>query len=111
MNTDPDGELRSHNMQPSFLGEQARHCAALVVVDRDLCIGAGNCCGTAPLTFELDAEGKAVLVGSRGSVGWVDESEVASALDAAWSCPTDAISVYDPRGNRIYPGPDRCQGA
>lgn len=107
MKANPDRELRSHDRRPSFSCERARDGAARVVVDRDLCIGAGNCCGTAPLIFELDDEGKAILVRSRTSDGWVDASEVASALDAAWSCPTDAISVYDARGDRIYPRPDR----
>ncbi len=73
---------------------------ARAVVDRTLCIGAGNCCGIAPHVFELDEEGKATVASEPAS----DDSSV---LDAAWSCPTDAISVYGTDGRRIYPPPGR----
>ena len=33
-----------------------------VRVDRDLCIGVGNCVALAPTVFELDEENKAVVL-------------------------------------------------
>lgn len=67
-----------------------------VVVDRDLCIGAGTCEALAPNTFKLDSEGKAYVV----TLGADDDQTI---LDAAMSCPVLAIKVYDKDGNLLFP--------
>lgn len=55
-----------------------------IIVDRNLCIGAGSCVALAPKVFQLDKENKAVIVDSEGDT---DEN----ILAAAKSCPTSAI--------------------
>ena len=63
---------------------------------RDKCISAGTCVAIAPDVFELDDEGKAVLKNPTGA----DEQTV---IDAAKSCPTQAIEVLDDSGKRLVP--------
>lgn len=54
-----------------------------IQVDRDSCIGSGNCVEAAPRSFALDDDGVAVHLGARDSRG---------AIDAAIaSCPAAAI--------------------
>ena len=67
-----------------------------VKVDRDLCIGVGNCVAFAPSVFELDAENKAVVL----DVSSVDEFTL---LEAAKSCPEQAIIIEDDGGMQVYP--------
>lgn len=68
-----------------------------VVVLRDACIGAAPCTVIAPDAFELDHEGKAVL-----KDGWKNV-EGKTILEAAQSCPVNAIEVYDEAGKKIHP--------
>lgn len=65
-------------------------------VDRDLCIGVGNCVAYAPTVFELDEENKAVILDPSS----VDDNTL---LEAAKSCPESAILVEDDKGNQLYP--------
>ena len=67
-----------------------------VRVDRDLCIGVGNCVAYAPTVFELDEENKAVVLDTAS----VDDDTL---LEAAKSCPESAILVEDDEGNQLYP--------
>ena len=67
-----------------------------VRVDRGLCIGVGNCVAYAPTVFKLDDENKAVVL-DPSSVG--DDT----LLEAAESCPENAIIVEDDEGNQLYP--------
>lgn len=62
----------------------------------DKCISAATCVAIAPETFELDDEGKVVLKDPKGN----DEQTI---LDAAKSCPTQAIEIYDDDDKRIFP--------
>jgi ferredoxin len=66
-----------------------------VEVDRDLCIGSADCVATAPAVFELDEEGKAVVIDPDGAPA--DE-----VLEAARNCPVTAIFVIGEEGD-IYP--------
>ena len=70
--------------------------AVRVRVDRDLCIGVGNCVAYAPTVFELDEENKAVVLDPTS----VDDDTL---LEAAKSCPESAILVEDNEGNQLYP--------
>ncbi len=66
------------------------------MVDRDLCVGAGNCVAYAPTVFALDEENKAVVL----TPSSVDDETL---LEAAESCPENAIIVEDDEGNQLYP--------
>jgi ferredoxin len=67
-----------------------------VMVDRDLCCGLGNCVVYAPTVFRLDEENKAVVL---------DPSSTSDniLLDAAQSCPENAIVLEDDEGHQLYP--------
>ncbi|GAA0466135.1 ferredoxin [Paractinoplanes deccanensis] len=60
-----------------------------VSVDRDLCIGAGNCALTAPAVFDQDAE-EAVVVLLTDSP---PESEGPAVRQAVERCPAAVIRV------------------
>lgn len=60
------------------------------IVDRDLCIGCGNCEDVCPEVFEVREDGLSyVLVEDPG------EELYGCVRDAIESCPVDAISVHD----------------
>ena len=67
-----------------------------VRVDRELCIGVGNCVAIASTVFELDEANKAVVL---------DPSSVEdqTLMEAAESCPENAIIVEDDQGVQLYP--------
>lgn len=67
-----------------------------IVVDREKCQGIGACVGTAPDVFEIDSEGKSVVINAEGA----DDDTVLAAAEA---CPLEAISLYDEEGERVYP--------
>ncbi|MBI4414793.1 MAG: ferredoxin [Candidatus Kerfeldbacteria bacterium] len=85
---------------------------AKVVVNRDLCIGAGTCVVNAPGVFVLDGENKAVMKlqgGAKNSGpaertafedGAIDDETI---IAAAQSCPTKAIQVFDEDGTLMNP--------
>ncbi|ADP83321.1 ferredoxin [Pseudofrankia inefficax] len=60
----------------------ARH----ITIDRDLCMGSGQCLIYAPNTFDLDDDAIATVVDPDGD----SDAELASAVTG---CPTQAISV------------------
>jgi ferredoxin len=57
-----------------------------VEIDRDVCMGSGNCMYEAPGVFDFDDEGVARVVDPAGS----PEDQV---ITAARKCPTHAITV------------------
>ena len=57
-----------------------------VEIDRDLCMGSGNCVFAAPGVFDLDEDSVAVVLDPTASA----EEMV---LTAARDCPTHAITV------------------
>jgi len=65
-------------------------------VDRDLCIGIGNCVALAPTVFTLNKDNKAVALDSSS----IDDE---TPLGAAESCPENAIIVEDDKGHQLYP--------
>ena len=68
-------------------------------VDRNLCVTLAVCLGIAPDTFELDAEGKAVIKDPDG----VDMNTL---LEACKGCPVNAIILHHPNGKRVLPDPE-----
>ena len=67
-----------------------------VKVDRDLCIGLGNCIAHAPTAFALDKQNKVYLLDPKS----VDDKIL---MDAAESCPVNAIIIEDDTGQQLYP--------
>ena len=67
-----------------------------VKVDRNLCIGIGNCVAIAPTVFQLDSENKLVVLESSSVTDDV-------LLNAASSCPENAIVLENEQGNQMYP--------
>ena len=63
-----------------------------IEIDRSLCSGFGSCAEMAPEIFALDEGG---IAGAR-----VGETDDASVLDAAASCPMGAISVVEVASGR-----------
>jgi ferredoxin len=88
MSQEPQENQRLSEKNPLKIGK--------IIVDRNLCIGAGSCVAVAPGVFELDSENKAVVYNPKGA----DDETI---LLAAKSCPTQAILVFDEEGNQIYP--------
>ena len=65
-------------------------------IDRDLCVGIGNCVAAAPTVFQLDKENKAIVL----DISSADKDKI---MTAAESCPMNAIIIEDDEGNQIYP--------
>jgi ferredoxin len=57
-------------------------------VDRNLCMGSGQCCWYAPNTFDQDDETIAVVIDPGGDPA----AAIRTAVD---SCPTRAISIAE----------------
>jgi ferredoxin len=57
-----------------------------IEIDRDTCMGSGNCTFAVPGVFALDDEGIAVVLDPGGG----DEETI---LEAARNCPSKAITV------------------
>jgi len=66
-------------------------------IDRNLCVGFGDCIEGAPEAFVLDDEGLAVFKAP-------DAVERARLLAACDACPVDAITVWDENGAQVVPG-------
>ena len=67
-----------------------------IVIDRDQCVGFGDCVKEAPEGFKLDADTVAAFVAPEA----VERERLLRACDA---CPVDAITVYDESGMQIVP--------
>lgn len=67
-----------------------------VRIDRDLCTGVSNCVAVAPTVFKLDEERKAVVLDPSS----VDDDTL---MEAAESCPENAVIIEDDEGNQLYP--------
>jgi ferredoxin len=61
--------------------------AVEINIDREKCMGSGNCSFWAPATFDLDDDGVAMVVDPNGD----DDDKI---VLAAQGCPTQAISVW-----------------
>jgi ferredoxin len=69
-----------------------------IVIDREQCVGFGDCVERAPDAFVLDEDGIAVFVNPAAV-------EPGRLLDACDACPVDAIIVHDARGTQLVPAP------
>jgi len=59
-----------------------------IAIDRDTCIGSGNCAHHAPATFDLDDELLAVVLDPEGD----PPEKIRVAADG---CPTRSITLHD----------------
>jgi ferredoxin len=64
-------------------------------IDRDLCMGSGNCLFWAPDSFDLSDDGYAIVTDAAAT----DEERLRIAAEG---CPTGAISLWR-NGARIFP--------
>jgi ferredoxin len=67
-----------------------------VRVERDLCIGIGNCVAINLKVFKLDSSNKAVVINPVS----ISEDLI---MKAAKSCPLNAIIIEDEDGQQLYP--------
>ena len=67
-----------------------------IEIDREACTSVATCIDVAPGTFELDDEGIAIIKNAKGD----DEKTI---LQAAQSCPVNAIIITDDDGNQLHP--------
>jgi ferredoxin len=68
-----------------------------LVIDREQCVGFGDCVKEAPEGFKLDEDTIAVFIQPEA----VERERLLRACDA---CPVDAITVWDEAGTQIVPG-------
>lgn len=68
----------------------------VVLIDRDACIGAGDCAARASRAFAVDAGRKVRFVAPA-------EETAERIWDAARRCPTDAIGIERTDGTPLYP--------
>ena len=66
-------------------------------IDRDLCVSFGDCIEASPEVFEFDDEDIAVFV---SEVGTVTREEL---IAACASCPVDALTAFDEKGEQLAP--------
>jgi ferredoxin len=59
-----------------------------ITIDRERCMGSGNCAFWAPSTFDLDDDLKAIVLDADGD----DSSKVRNAVEA---CPTHALALVE----------------
>ena len=67
-----------------------------IVIDRDLCIAAVSCIAVSDATFQLDDENKVVVIDANTAPDDI-------LVQAAESCPTKAILLYDKAGGQVFP--------
>jgi ferredoxin len=76
-------------------GERLVH-GLRIRLDREICVGFGDCVSAAPGALQLDGEGLVVFERPEGAT----REELVRAAEA---CPVDAILVWDAEGNAIAP--------
>ena len=59
-----------------------------ISIDREKCMGSGNCSFWAPGVFDLDDDGIAVVVDATA----MDDDKI---VLAGQGCPTQAIAIFD----------------
>jgi ferredoxin len=69
-------------------GRQSERARRRIVVDRDRCIGSGNCSFFAPNTFDLDDELKSVVIDPAGD----EPGDLRAAVEG---CPVNAIGIRE----------------
>lgn len=70
----------------------------VVRIDRDLCVGFGDCIEMEPTVFAFDEEGVARFVDESGT------ADRARVIEACGSCPVDALVALDTSGRPLEVG-------
>ena len=68
--------------------QERRISGLTIVIERDLCIGSGNCTKLAPEVFELDATGIVTFRTRSDDAPDIDRERLAEACRV---CPVDAL--------------------
>jgi len=111
----PEVKDEVREIEPGVYVRQPKGSKYIIEYRRDVCIGAISCSAIAGLTFSMDAENKAVLLGPKKEIkpdpnntdlvavaAEVDEDDV--ILAAAESCPVFAIIIREAAtGKQIFP--------
>ncbi len=66
-------------------------------IERDLCVGFGDCVSEAPDAFQLDDDDQAVFADDPSRV---DREKLIKACDL---CPVDALTAWDEEGRQLVP--------
>ena len=82
--------------QVEYLRNKAGSNISKIVVNRDLCIGVASCVTVSNVTFKLDGESKAIVIDANTA----DDQTI---INAAQSCPTQAIIIFDKNGRQVFP--------
>lgn len=77
--------------------EERRIAGVTVRIDRNLCVGFGDCIDEAPESFELDGDGVVVFRSDPEAAG---RERIVSACA---SCPVDALTALDEAGRQLAP--------
>jgi ferredoxin len=76
--------------------EERRVHGFRVRIDRELCVGFGDCVTEAPEAFRLDNADLATFE-------YPERTTPETLLHACDACPVDAITVWDAEGRQIVP--------
>ena len=68
-----------------------------VEIDRDLCVGFGDCIDAGPDVFEFDDDGIAVF---KTDIVSIEQDRL---IEACQSCPVDALTALDAQGRQLAP--------
>ncbi len=68
-----------------------------IEIDRDLCVGFGDCLDAAADVFELDDDGIAVF---KEDIAPIEQDRL---VEACRSCPVDALTALDAQGRHLAP--------
>ncbi len=68
-----------------------------VYINRNFCIGDAVCAGVAPKAFTLDDEEKSVILET------ADQETIDTIILAAQTCPVQAITIENDKGERVFP--------
>jgi len=79
------------NLDPKNFKISAEVKILKIIIDRKACIGSAACVAMAGKTFDLDGEGKAIVVNPEGDT----ETSIQAAADG---CPTQAITIVEENG-------------
>lgn len=67
-----------------------------IAIDREACIGAGDCVDTARGVFKVGDDEIATVVDANAA-------PAEDVMEAARMCPSQCITVWDDEGNKVYP--------
>ncbi len=91
-------DLTSSLAEAALSNISERPLAGLTIrIDRDLCVGFGDCIDAGPDVFEFDEESIAVFKEGNPDI------DREALLDACSSCPVDALTALDEEGTQLVP--------